>query len=393
LFHNTGNSVIEQPRSTHVPSLGAGILGALLVLAAALSCLTFEQRQLTWSDDGFTYTRMMLEDAGKPPAEALKIAESYYRASPIGHLANYAQYYSVSYHDSPRAAGPIFRSRVLYPWLAAQLYPQRGLLALVDVSMISFIIAVFALYYLLLAVARPLLAAVFALPLCLSPAIVEIAKAPLTDMLGLVLWIVALACCFHYLKLRRPVYPALFAITCLLMALTRPMLYLPLGATAGLAIASGLHRDRLNIRAGTMLFVITAVAIAFQLMVVRAVQGAPLLLSIQVAHANALRRGAISVGEPLSNWYKRTVIGMLVIEAKHSLRALVPGFAVIAAFLNRHLDETGLVVGAAIVSITPVFLDPNPYDLVRLVEAPMYPVILVSIATTVERLLVSRSAA
>src|SRR5579872_5784488 len=165
---------------------------AVVALAIVVSA-TVVSRNPRYTPDGFQYSRIAMQDAGLSPADALVKAEAFYIQKPIGRIPRYREFLTVDVAYAPPAPGPIFRTRVLYPFVASIVYRFRGLAALTDVSLVAFIAGVLLIYWLLLALARPWVATAGAVLFGISPLILVLAESDATDMLALTLWIGVLA--------------------------------------------------------------------------------------------------------------------------------------------------------------------------------------------------------
>jgi len=204
-------------------------LWLLAVVAVAIGvAATVVSRNPRYTPDGFQYSRIAMQDAGLSPADALLKAEAFYIQKPIGRIPRYREFLTVDVAHAPPAPGPIFRTRVLYPFVASIVYRWRGLAALADVSLVAFIAGVLLIYWLLLALARPWVAAAGAVLFGISPLILVLAESDVTDMLALTLWIGALASALHYMQSARRSWILTFAFAALLLAYTRQAIYLPI---------------------------------------------------------------------------------------------------------------------------------------------------------------------
>ena len=358
-----------------------------VILASVVLAATVVAHNPRYTPDGFAYARMAMEDAGLPPAEALARAESFYLAQPVGRVARYDIYFRVDAAHAPPAAGPIFRTRVLYPWVVSLLFPWRGLAALTDVSLVAYVLATVVLYWMLLAVARPWLAATGAVVFAISPLVVALGESDLTDMLALALWIATLAGVLHSLQARTTAALAVFGVSALLLALTRQALFLPVGAVAGALVGSRVRRDDQDTQTSITLASILGVVAIANLVWHLLLHGVGIGTSLEITRDLQVKAGAAPADEPIQTWYRRTLISSLVSEVKRSIRAVLPVLAVIAAAMNIRRKETAALIGAACAGFATIFLDAVSWDLQRIVEAPLYPVVLAALVMGLEMLL------
>jgi 4-amino-4-deoxy-L-arabinose transferase-like glycosyltransferase len=358
-----------------------------VVLVAIVVAITVVSRNQRWTPDGFQYSRMALQDAGLSPADALTRAEAFYIQKPIGQIARYREFLTVDIVHAPPAPGPIFRTRVLYPWLVSLVYRFRGLAAPTDISLVAYLVGSLLMYWLLLAIARPWVAATGAILFGISPLILALAESDLTDMLALTLWIGALASVLHYMRGRRPSWILTFGLATSLLVLTKQSIYLPIGAVAGAFIGARFRRDVEDITRSTALAAVLGGLAIFNVVWYALMHGAGIAKELEIAHGLGVRGGSASPNEPLSSWYLRTVLGNIVMEIKHSILNILPVLAVIAAASEIRRKETAILIGAAVTGLAPLFLDPSTSALARVLEAPLYPIVLAGLAIGAERLL------
>src|ERR1700736_2801501 len=119
-----------------------------VVVVAIVLAVTVVSRNPRFTPDGFQYSRIAMQDAGLSPADALVKAEAFYIQTPIGKIARYREFLTVDVAHAPPAPGPIFRTRVFYPWVASLVYRFRGLAALTDVSPVAYVADVPLMYWL-----------------------------------------------------------------------------------------------------------------------------------------------------------------------------------------------------------------------------------------------------
>jgi hypothetical protein len=358
-----------------------------VALMAIVLVMTVVSRNSRWTPDGFQYARVALQDAGLSPADALAQAEAFYIQKPIGHIAKYREYLTVDIAHAPPAPGPIFRTRVLYPWLVSLVYRFRGLAAPTDVSLVAYLVGSLLMYWLLLAIARPWVAATGAILFGISPLVLVLAESDLTDMLAVTLWIGVLASVLHYMHSPRLSWILIFGLATLLLVLTRQALYLPIGAVAGAFIGARARGDVEDIARSIVLAAVLGGITAFSVVWYAFMHGAGITKELQIGHGLAVRGGSSTADEPLSAWYRRMVIGNIIQESKHAILVVLPVLAALAAAVDIRRKETAILIGAAVAGLAPLFLDPSTSALARVLEAPLYPVVLAGLAIGAERVL------
>jgi hypothetical protein len=370
------------------------VLWACLVFSiAVMLVLGLVSRAERWTPDGFSYARMAMEDAGVTPVKALKIAEDFYLATPVGYDPKYRIWFTADARHAAPAAGPIFRTRVFYPWVVSLIYPWRGLAALTDVSAAAYVIGTLSLYWLLLAFARAWVAASGAVAFAASPIVLWLAESDLTDMLALALWIIALAGVFYFLRRPVPLWAVVFGLASLALALTRQAIYLPLGAVAGALVSALIRRDGRDTISSLILVAITTGITAANLVWNALLHGVGPRIELGVTHLLAIRNGSVALGTPLEVWYRQSLVASIIYEIKRSIHNVIPVLAIAAMLWDSRRKEVAVLIGASIAGLAPIFLDPTTYALPRILEAPLYPVALAALAIGTERLLQSRSAA
>jgi hypothetical protein len=129
-----------------------------------------------------------------------------------------------------------YERRVTVPFAAAALTPAAGDRAILDVSLAGYVVAVLALYWLLLLLRfRLVVAAGVTLATIFLPALTNHAQYPLTDSWGLALEILAFAGAVLALR-RGPRWLALWIVAIVLLSLTRDSMWIPVLAAVLLAI-------------------------------------------------------------------------------------------------------------------------------------------------------------
>jgi hypothetical protein len=362
---------------------------AVVVIAIVLAT-TVVSRNPRYTVDGFQYSRIAMQDAGLSRGDALVKAETFYLQTPVGQIARYREFFAVDIAHAPPAPGPIFRTRVLFPWLASLLYRWRGTTSLVDVSHAAYIAAVLLMYWLLLTVARPWLAATGAALFAVSPLILGLGEADVTDMLALTLWIGALASVLHYMQAPRFAWLVSFGLATVLLTLTRQAVYLPIGAVAGALIGARLRRDAIDTTRSAILAAVVGIVVVVNGIWYALMHGAGLAKELEIAHGLAVRNGSARPDEPFDTWYRHAVISDAVAAGKRALLDVLPVLALFAAASEIRRPETAILIGAAVAGLAPLILDPTSSDLSRVLEAPLCPIVLAALAMGGESLLQRR---
>lgn len=209
------------------------ILAAVLAATALLAVASSLSGPARWSPDGLFYQARVYEirDGLSQQAALTKAFEG-----PLG-----ARLRAI---DPDRSGNPdwvaynakFYERRVTVPLAAAALTPAAGDRAILDVSLAGYVVAVLALYWLLLLLRfRLVVAAGVTLATIFLPALTHHAQFPLTDSWGLALEIIAFAGAVLALR-RGPRWLALWVAAIVLLSLTRDSMWIPVLAAVFLAV-------------------------------------------------------------------------------------------------------------------------------------------------------------
>jgi hypothetical protein len=358
------------------------VLGALAVVLVVAASVTYQLRTSDkWTPDGFLYARMMLVDTGLSEPEAQAAASRFYLTTPAANDAHERTFYGSRAPAFFQAQYPLFRGRPLYPWLAAQLYPRFGFFALKLIAALGAVVAAAAAYRLFLLFAPWWLAACGAIA-AVSPVVIgEAAVLPLTDGLALGWWTVALAAIATCA--RRPTRGALAVAiaAAALLALTRPAIWLPVGAAAGFVYAARRAGDP-AVRRGALVMLLAQLAVAAGAVVyTAAVHGANLATLTQWAYTWQTAEHGEFVERGIAGWYAALIVRDIGLEPA---RMVLHGWPVLAAaaaavgFTLRKRDlSVAVLLGAACAAPLAILL--NPIDIVRTLDLPLAPVMMAGV--------------
>jgi hypothetical protein len=209
------------------------LVAAVLVVAALLAIGGSLSGPSRWSPDGLFYQAKAYELRGMGEPEALNRAFE----GPLGA--------SLGARDPERAGDPswvaynarFYERRLAVPLAGAALTPLAGDRALLDLSLAGYVVAVLAVFALLLLRFRLAVAAVGALATVALPALVHHSSFPLTDSWGLALETGALASGLLVLDRGwRWLIPWFVALA--LLSITRDSVWLPILAAAWIAVST-----------------------------------------------------------------------------------------------------------------------------------------------------------
>lgn len=361
------------------PLLASRLIALLVVAVAAFALGTyrFGHDRPRWTPDGAIYLRMMLADRGAPPDAARRAANAFVAQTPEGRNPSSRGFYRdapPAYYESQFA---LFSNRPLYPALGATLYPAYGPDALKALSALAFVGATVAAYLLLLQLAAAWLAAVGALGLATAPAVLALAGMPLTDELGLALWVAALGALLAYVRTRAPAWLiALLAATAAL-TFTRPAFYLPLGAALG-AYALAPRGSPARAAAGRAALGIAAVGAAF-FAYSAVVHGPSVVAQLRWQYDWQHATHGPFAEHGFGAWWSLALASALgrelVLDLYKSNVLFTVALAALGAVIARGTALLGIVAGGALATLCALLV--NPVEIERTVTLPLTPLLVV----------------
>jgi hypothetical protein len=352
-----------------------------------------------WEPDSFDYAIRMLMRRGVPYAQARDRARAFLSAmfAQVGDAQEYAEALA---GDEPEWWA-LFAPRVVYPALAAVLYPRRSFAALTDVAAASHVASAMLLYRFLRRFGGPASAAALALWYARSAAVRDAGAHGMNDSTALLLWTGALDALAELAE--HGTGTARFVVLTVLMSFTRPLPYLPFGAGVALALAGIAARDRARVRAGATA-AITAAACALAIAAVLARAGVPStrehLQRVRESQRHEFRTGALRAAlaklrladapeHSLARWYATAAAASVATSLKHAVTAIVPVLAV-PALARARSRSAPVLAGALLGGLVGCVADPAPTATRRTVVLPLYPVFAAGCVLGVEALLRSR---
>ncbi len=306
-----------------------------------------------WTPDGYAYAVRMLTYTGLPFDAARERAQRFYAGLPVAKVPQYAMLFRGK--GLPKYYS-LFAPRILYPAVAATLWPARGFQALLDVSLIAYVIAGLALYLLLRQFGTPPLAMIGAIAFCAAPQIRALAASALTDMLAVMLWISVLAVMCRCVTAPRRHWLVGGALLIVALSFTRPLSYMPFLAACGLALAAARKHDRGAFRT----------ALIFG--------GAAIISAIAVTIVGVAAHAEVPY-PPLPVWMASSA-HIILYWLKLELKQMLPLFAVIALVWRRNHLCVPVIAGALVSAPVTIVLNPILWDLERTVLDPLFAPIL-----------------
>ena len=230
------------------------LVSAALVLVALLAVRGSLSGPARWSPDGLFYQARVYEIRdGSSQDEALRRAFG----GPLGAQLRVIDPTRSGNREWVSYNAQFYERRLTVPLAAAALEPIAGDRALLDVSLAGYVVAVLAIFWLLIALGlRTPIAAAAALATIFLPALTTHSSFPLTDSWGLALETAALGAAVLVMR-RGPRWLIAWIAAILLLAFTRDSIWVPIIATAGVAL---IHRSRLSLALAGSGFAAAAVA-------------------------------------------------------------------------------------------------------------------------------------
>jgi hypothetical protein len=355
--------------------------GLAVVVAVALTLAHDVRAKPRWSPDSFLYTRMMLVDTGLSEDAAHALASRYYMATPAGVEPTAPGFYGPNPPQFYVAQYALFRARTLYPWLGSLLYSRLGFRALDWISALGVALAAGAIYALLLFVAPSWLAACGALAAVSTAQIRNVGTLATTDGPALAEWTLALVAMLAYARRPSRGWLLLAVVASALLAITRPAIWLPVGAAAGMAVAAYRAKDVGFRRAALVMLVAQLAVAAGALAYTAALHGAGLFEQLQWQYDWHRYRHGHWVGYGIVGWYLLFVLRDVVIEPIWLVAAGTPVLAIAAGAVGlwRHRGDpvVPVLVGVACVAPLAIFTNPEGFD--RPFELSLTPVVMIGL--------------
>lgn len=372
------------------------MLWMTLVFACTLFIANKQVRSKTyWEPDGFLYGRMMLSDLGVPEDQARDIAAQFYLTTQQGKAENLPLYSRTPPRFFQRQFA-LFSGRLLYPYIASKLYRFLGFRALTYTSAVAYLLSSLALFWLLLYFGPPWLAAVIAVgttAVLREPLVATVG----TDALAYLLFLCTLAAMTGYMRTRRVAMPLILGTACILLALTRPAVYLPLGAALGVTVLALKTKNADELRIGRTLTAITASSAMFYVLISLALHGPGLLGQLQWLYEWQREVHARLTDHGFWLWYPFAIGNAAIHAISQSLYSGTPILAALIAVLGlshgRNDPAVFILYGASVASVSAIVVDPMPWDLSRTIGVPLAPVLAVGIVMAARLLLPGTGAA
>jgi len=326
----------------------------------------------TWSPDGVLYARAMLADAHRRPDAAFSIQTgSTYFQSPV-HRASQER---------------LFTNRILYPWLGSLLYPFRGYQALIDVSRVAYVLAVYIVFALVARFGGVPAASLCAAALAADPLVRSIASSALTDMLALALWSAVLLAVVCAVQQRGWPWTAAFAALTIVLTLNRPMIYYPVLATIAVAVV---RRDGVSYR-----LAIVAALLALAYAVVSKVAGLPgIVEELQWVHYHA-RELDPTANRSIAAWWRTAFANVALTQTKAAIRLVYPAALLLGAALGiwckRDRLAFALLAGSLAATAISVAANPVNWSFDRTADLPLTPAVLIGIGLLLGAVMTARS--
>jgi hypothetical protein len=333
---------------------------------------------VNWDPDGFMYSRMMLVDRGYTEEQAYAEASRFYLSQKVAQDPAVAVLYG---SNPPRffvTQYALFRARTLYPWLGSLLYPKLGIWALWIISAVCVTLAAAALYAILCFGAPPWLAALGAIAAMGYPLVHELGTAAGTDGMAMLEWTIFLAAMMAYARRPSAVWFVVAVISAALMGVTRPAIWLPVGAAAGFLVYACRSGDAVRRAAAVRMLIVQAVIAVGALGYTALVHGAGFFELLRWQYAWHIDRHGHWTQYGIAGWYTIFALRGFVIEPVWLAAAGTPVLAITAAAIGlwRRRDDPAIAVLVGAAAIAPLAILANPPDFARALEIPVLPVVM-----------------
>ncbi len=354
------------------------VFALVLVATAVTAAYRLHHDAQIWTSDSAIYLRMALEDRGASRADAKRAADAFMSTTPEAKIPESKDFYGP--HTPPYYAAQyeLFRTRPLYPRLAALLYGRFGEHGMQLISAAAYVAASLVMLWLLMLLVPPWTAALGALAFATAPQVLSLAALPLTDELALLFWTAALGATLLYLRAPRPAVLAAVLVAALLLTFTRPAAYLPFGAACGvLAVAWRAGGPPARRAALALLAVTVAAGLAFAAYSL-AVHGPGLTAQLRWQYDWQHTVHGFGAGGSFGRWYAAALaaaLGLLLTVAVYRYAALLPLVLAGVGLRVARRADAALLVGAAVGALAAIAA--NPLELNRTVLLPLTPVVVI----------------
>ena len=366
-----------------IRELAAVVVVTLLTVVIAAYRLHHDANM--WDPDAAIYLRMTLQHRGMSESAAKKAAVQLIQRSPVKQdprLKNLIGPHPPQFYVDQFA---LFRGRQLYPTLGAVIYPRFGSFGLRLISALAYVGVVLIMYALLRRFVSIPIAAVGALGFGTAPAVLSGIGLVTTDELGLLFWVASLGALFAYLRKPHLAWLIVLAVTAFALSLTRPAIYLPLGAAIAAFMTTRRSAERRA--ATTALLIMLAVTLAYFSYgyLVHAV-GPVAQLRWEYAWYQTMRAPFTTHG--FLAWWVPSVAVAAVLETILDVYKNGALLIIVLAFFGaaaawRSL-EMSVMLGGAIAAFAAILV--NPTDVERTITLPITPVAVILATIALQRL-------
>ena len=369
-----------------------GAAAAVALAAAATLRADIRAGAGRWTPDTYDYAIRMLMRRGLSQAEATERATAFFAPAWPGK----EKHAKGAFRGEPMW-WTLFAPRLVYPALAAALFPRRGFAALNDVPAASYVAGAVALYGFLRRFGDRTSAVALTLWYLRQSAARDVAVRALSDSTAMLLWIASLDAMVEIAD--EGTGWVRYAGLVSALSFTRPLPYLPLAAGGVLALSGVVRGDGARVRAGAG---ITALALgcAFAVAAVLARAGAPSMRQhlervreLQGAEGDSvrLRRFAAAFGlqddpaHSMARWYAGRVALTVAASVKYATFAVVPLIA-LPGLARPHRNAVPLLIGALLGGLAGCVADPEPASSRRTIVLPLFPVFAAGCVLALARL-------
>ncbi len=355
----------------------------LVILLLALGSARAMFAHPIYTPDGWYYGRTLLNIRHVPAAVAERTLDDFYRATPIGRSQKYRTLFIPNERPASfRAVGAFFSFRLLYPALAAPLYPRFGLQSLIVVSLAAYVVASIAMYLGACAFARPVLAAAATICFMVSNAVRVLAQSSLTDMVAIALWAIIFALLLYVPRARLGGRLTLIAGLEIALVLTRPLIFMPLTAS----FCAMFSREARRAIWQRWIFAVSLV-VTLGFLIIGARSDSPgIVASIVWEYHRSIETGSTAAGQPIAIWYIAATARCLAVAIVHGVKEVVPFVSILVALFLRKRAGLAVLNGTLLAGLLIIVINPEPGQVDRTLLAPLMPAFAAYVAIGLEQL-------
>jgi hypothetical protein len=285
----------------------------------------------------------------------------------------------------------MFLMRLSYAYVSSRFWRSAGFSSLLYVSLAAYFGAIVAMYLLASAFAWRSLAVVLAVFFGIEAA--PMANAAMTDMPALFLLILSVAAMCLYVRSPGRMLLICYAALTGILALTRPVVYIPISAAIALFAVALLNHEKSRVRSSLLL---AAVPVAWTLVLlgVAKLTHAPGFMELMGAERVDWDAHNVDHFRTLADWYSNQLGVATMAWIKYQIRSVWPIAAAIGLLWKIRSVGVPALLGVWVAGFISLVLNPVSDAVIRTVFLPALPAMLCGLGLLVNvRLAPSRATA